>query len=168
MDSTQLKLPIADSITLEFLTSSKYKTHIKKNQVSLKVDDSELIFYRKRIISLTKEMFNAEFKNDKLKSFFEEYARQLIGYFKDIDTNDVIQKQHIPTDDIPKEPIQPTVSPLTIPDELSLIRKSVSVPGLDNYVIKKTHNKGRNKLIVPQIIDVNLRDPAFKLKGINR
>ena len=168
MDSTQLKLPIADSITLEFLTSSKYKTHIKKNQVSLKVDDSELIFYRKRIISLTKEMFNIETKHDNLKCFFDEYARQLIEYFKDIDTNDVIQKQHILKDDVIKEANPTTISPLNINDEMSLIRKSVSAPDLGNFVIKKTQNKGRNKLIVPQILDVNLRDPIFKLKGVNR
>ena len=168
MDSTQLNLRIADSATLEFLTSSKYKTHIKKNRLSLTIDDSELIFYRKRIISLTKEMFNAGFKNDKLKCFFDEYARQLIVYFKDIDTTDVIQRQHIPSTYAMKEEESSIISPLNINDELSLIRKSVAVPGLDNYVIKKTHNKGRNKLIVPQIIDVNLKDPMFKLKGVNR
>ena len=166
MDDYKYNLPIADSATLEFLTSSKYKTHIKKNQISLVVDDSELNFYRKRIISFTKEMFKTDFKNDKLKVFFNEYTRHLITFFKDIDTHDVIQTQHILPDTVLKETKILTVSPLSVNDELSLIRKSVSVPGLDNYVIKKTQNKGRNKMIVPQIIDVNLRDPMFKLKGV--
>ena len=168
MDATHAKLRIADSATLEFLTSSKYKTHVKKTQLSLNVDDSELIFYRKRIISFTKEMFTQDIKNDILKGFFDEYARQLIGYFKAIDTTEVIQKQHVHSTDTMKEGEPLPVAPLTANDEMALIRKSVAVPGLDNYVIKKTQNKGRNKLIVPHIIDINLRDPAFKTKGVIR
>lgn len=90
-----------NNITLECLMNSARYNKYKNSMINTKNQEfnDDKKFYRKRIISLTKELFssdlNNDLNNDTLKTIFNNYVKQLIIYFKDIDRQDIIQNHYI-------------------------------------------------------------------------
>lgn len=176
----------SDSASLTYLTNPLYQQILKKqdsvksqNKTSIKED---IKFYRKRITSITKEMLKNTYPNKEVRAIYENYVEGLINYFKIQDTADIIQKQYGDTkitleennDNIVEENTSDRKSN-NITDiesnnitELNerLIRKIPSVPNLDNFVIKQNQENEQDKRIIPLILEVNLKDPSLKKKGV--
>jgi hypothetical protein len=98
-----------NNITLECLMNSTRYNKYKSSMINTKNQEfnDDKKFYRKRIISLTKELFSCDVNNgvnngvnnESLKTIFNNYVKQLIIYFKDIDRQDIIQN-HYTNDDL--------------------------------------------------------------------
>ena len=176
----------SDSASLTYLTNPLYQQILKK-QDSVKSQNKTLIkedikFYRKRITSITKEMLKNTYPNKEVRAIYENYVEGLINYFKIQDTADIIQKQYGDTKNTLEENNDNIVEENTsdrksnnITDiesnnitELNerLIRKIPSVPNLDNFVIKQNQENEQDKRIIPLILEVNLKDPSLKKKGV--
>lgn len=176
----------SDSASLTYLTNPLYQQILKKqdsvksqNKTSIKED---IKFYRKRITSITKEMLKNTYPNKEVRAIYENYVEGLINYFKIQDTADIIQKQYGDTKNTLEENNDNIVEENTsdrksnnITDiesnnitELNerLIRKIPSVPNLDNFVIKQNQENEQDKRIIPLILEVNLKDPSLKKKGV--
>lgn len=166
--------------SLTYLTNPLYQQIIKQ-QKELKTasNKSDIKFYRKRISSLTKDMLKGEIPdNEYIKSIYDTYVNGLIKYFKMVDTTDIIQKQY--GDEVIKTAEEnilfkqseciieelSNIKEVSIDKTDDLLMRKISGPStLDNFVIKTQHENTDTR-IIPVIIDVDLKEPSLKKKGV--
>ena len=177
---------IGTNATLNFFTKPTYLTKIQKKYISDskndKINNSENIkFYKKRIVSLFKDFLKDDEPSNcssELKRIYELFVNNSIHYFETVDKQDIIQKEHITTNEennnteynniLDMDTIQTLIGD-TIEDANSIMmRKTVEIPSLNNYVIQKTepNNSDNVKKIIPLKLDIDLKNPILKTKGV--
>ena len=167
--------------SLTYLTNPLYQQIIKQQKEIKKTSNkSDIKFYRKRITSLTKDMLKGEIPdNAYIKHIYETYVNGLIKYFKTVDTTDIIQKQYVSEANVSGANVSEAnvseaindnddtdlahIKAVNIND--SLMRKYPSVATLDNFVIK-TQSESKDVRIIPVILEVDLKEPSLKKKGV--
>ena len=168
MDQFDLK-----SASLTYLTNPVYQ-QILKQQKELKStsNKSDIKFYRKRITALTKDMLKGEIpENTYIKTIYENYVNALIKYFKMLDTSDIIQQQHNNVEQNVENHVEihdtlDAIKEVTIDKMDDLLMRKISGPTtLDNYVIKTQHATEDTR-IIPILLDINLKEPGLKTKGV--
>lgn len=177
--------------SLTYLTNPLYQQILTQQKLKKVSNKSDIKFYRKRILALTKDMLKGEIPdNEYIKQIYNAYVNGLIKYFKMLDTTDIIQKQYvngilsndscinneyINNEYINNECINNEYInnddlacikevKLDNADDL-LMRKYPSIATLDNFIIK-SQNAPSDTRIIPVIIDVDLKEPSLKKKGI--
>ena len=168
--------------TLDYLINMKqYKNHFisfTENTINKKINKKDKRFYRRRILSLTKDLLYKEeseiLVSPDIKFAFDNLVKTCIHYFKILDRNDIIQEDYNGFDEEIKEEnneekeISESEQFLKEENEKLLMRsvKMTSNP-LDNFIkIKMT--KQIEELIIPQQKQINLKDPILKNKGVNK
>jgi hypothetical protein len=175
-------------LTLEIMANTEsYNKYLKKNNIdhdtALK---KEKRFYRKRIISMTKDiLFNnnsgADVNNnintitpskldDVILNAFNTYAKVCISYFKFKDTMDTIQGEYknmnldacIGVDTNASNDIMD----INEANKLFMRQMEKKVLTLDNFVIKTS--PPQDEMVIPQTKDFNLKDPKYKKKDIKK
>jgi hypothetical protein len=177
---------ISDSATLAFFTNPMYLNILKRKNLGAERDNTaDVKFYRKRIASLFKDLLKGELAppTEELKEIHNVFLNTAIRYFKRVDTKDIIQGQIHGT--------QPAAVAEKTPDDLLdeiganeneieslaeandiMMRKTVNVSSLDNYVIVARDNSGNplngnNALrIIPLKMEIDLKSPDLKTKGV--
>ena len=103
-----------------------------------------------------------------IKCAFEIFLKTCINYFKILDKNDIIQKEHNNPDTEIKEKTEINDSINFLKEENDkLLMRSVKMSNnhLDKFIkIKMT--KQPEGIIIPQQKEINLKDPILKNKGI--
>jgi hypothetical protein len=187
-----------DYITLEIMANSDtYNKYLKKNNLDRdSVLKKEKRFYRKRIISMTKDLLlnsvssandvktdESSKVDDVIVNAFNTYARLCISYFKFKDTMDTIQGEYkdmnVDTNIVANgngngnaDDINVSINSIENDDNLNeankLFMKQIDkkVLTLDNFVIKTSPPK--EEMVIPQTKDYNLNDPKFKKKDIKK
>lgn len=181
-------LNMLDDMTLAYMVNtSQYEKYLKKNHIDYdSAFKRDIRFYRKRIVSLTKDLFKEQFENDKnqnvLMGAFNIYMRACISYLKFSDQSDTIQKCYVclgMTDQnqmnetannqmsscVCKNKNENDLFELHKANELCFKPKEVKKITLDNYVIRKNMKKSE-PVVYPQQFTFNPRDPEFKHKGL--
>lgn len=183
-------LNMVDDVTLAFMVNtSQYEKYLKKNNMDYdSVFNRDIRFYRKRIISLTKELFKNQNETNKnqnsdvtMVGAFNMYMRACISYLKFSDQSETIQKCYVClgiTDDnvqinenikiqkcICKNKNENDIFELNKANELCFKPKEVKKITLDNYVIRKNVKKSE-PVVYPKQFTFNPRDPSFKYKGL--
>ena len=174
---------IGTNATLNFFTKPSYLTKLKKlysnenDGSSILNHDKSIKFYKKRIISLFKDFLKGDEPlhcNSELKHLCHLFASQSIHYFESVDKQDIIQQEHIQGEilndklDIDLDTIE-ALNVESIEDANSIMmRKTISIPSLDNYVIQlpSSDNVGNIKKIIPVKLDIDLKNPILKTKGV--
>lgn len=175
-----------DDVTLEFMVNTlQYEKYLKKNNIDHNSGfKRDIRFYRKRIISLTKELFKNQNETDKnervdvtVMGAFNIYMRACISYLKFSDQSETIQKCYVClgiTDGheniknpkcVCKNKNENELFELNKANELCFKPKEVKKITLDNYVIRKNVKKSE-PVVYPQQFTFNPRDPEFKHKGL--
>jgi hypothetical protein len=185
-----IKLNSIDDVTLEFMVNTaQYEKYLRKNHIDF---DSgfkrDLRFYRKRIISLTKDLFKSENgiqncnENQNIDvtmvGAFNMYMRACISYLKFSDQSETIQKCYVclgisnENTDVKKcicknngENDENNINELNRANALCFKPKDVKKITLDNYVIRKNVKKAE-PVVYPQQFTFNPKDPSFKYKGL--
>jgi len=181
-----IKLNTIDDVTLAFMVNTaQYEKYLKKNHIDF---DSgfkrELRFYRKRIISLTKDLFKSEngvsTENQNIDvtmvGAFNMYMRACISYLKFSDQSEMIQKCYVclgisnENNDMKKctcknNGDENNMDELNQANALCFKPKEVKKITLDNYVIRK-NVKNAEPVVYPQQFKFNPKDPSFKYKGL--
>ena len=172
-------LNMIDGVTLAYMVNTtQYEKYLKKNHID---GDSgfnrDIRFYRKRIISLTKDLFKNQLENDKnqnvLVGAFNMYIRACISFLKFSDQSEMIQKCYVCQSQIIdennkcvcKNKNENNMFELNKANELCFKPKEVKKITLDNYVIRKNVKKSE-PVFYPKQFTFNPRDPEFKYKGI--
>ena len=182
-------LNTVDDVTLAYMVNTaQYEKYLKKNHLDYdSVFKRDIRFYRKRIISLTKELFKNQNETDKnqnsdvtMVGAFNMYMRACISYLKFSDQSETIQKCYVclgitdgnqPNENIKnqkcicKNKNENELFELNKANELCFKPKEVKKITLDNYVIRKNVKKSE-PVVYPQQFTFNPRDPAFKYKGL--
>jgi hypothetical protein len=179
-----------DALTLEYFSNyGLYNKCLNKlDTEKFKISDKK--FYKKRIINATKNMVKGEFENDGLREIFNKYVFSLITHFKKMDTHEIIQKKYQDVsncdgsynidisnnselDDVTNEnEIDISCNSITNlasmlnPNELLYKKNESKILTMDNFVNKKT--KQNIKQPIPLKKNINLREPEFKTKGIQK
>lgn len=185
-----IKLNTIDDVTLEFMVNTaQYEKYLRKNHIDF---DSgfkrDLRFYRKRIISLTKDLFKSEngIQNGNenqnidvtMVGAFNMYMRACISYLKFSDQSETIQKCYVclgipnENNDVKNQKCickntgdENNIDELNQANALCFKPKEVKKITLDNYVIRKNVKKVE-PVVYPQQFKFNPKDPSFKYKGL--
>ncbi len=192
IDNTQVPLPeekmnIVDSASLAFFTNPAYLTILQRKKLSQVKDNAEEIkFYRKRIIGLFKDLLKEnDLPGTEIKEIHSMFVNAAIRYFEMTDKKDIIQGQHtqgqhmqgqhmhMHTDTVHGETPEDILNAIGGPDLFTLdeandlmIRKTVAVASLANYVINKQDNSGNDLRIIPVKMDIDLKTKELKTKGL--
>ena len=149
--------------------------HVNKKQLK-KEQKEEIKFYRKRTYNLFKEIINGTPPENLLpdvKYAYDNFVNASIHYFKTIDNNDIIQEEYNGLDNHVKDDIKYVLdaSSSNVIEADKLLMRSVKVdlpPTLDKYVTKTVIQKREMDLIIPKQKEINLLDPKFQTKGLNK
>lgn len=165
---------IIKQFNLEYLINKQYNTKIDKTEPQINRSDKR--FYRKRIINMVRNLLMNE-TNDipqDIQRSFNYYIKQSIEYFKLIDLTDTIQETHTiydtttNGDDNSLETLFSIIEPESIPetDINHIIMKSPKIKEntLDTFI--KRNKCVENTNVFPSQKIINLKNPAFKNKGI--
>lgn len=168
-----------NQVTLECLMNKDtYKKYVATKKKSV-VNKKDQKFYRRRILSLTKELLYPEeattppatkttIKDPNIVGLFQIYSKACIEYFKSLDTNDIIQDDYSTL-----TPETTEMSPQDIKTQSEIdqqFMRSIHVKEattLDKFV-KRSTTAPKEDPILPKQKDINLRDPALKNKGIRK
>jgi hypothetical protein len=173
-----------NQVTLECLMNKDtYKKYVATKKKSV-VNKKDQKFYRRRILSLTKELLYPEEATIPTKSaltpttatindpniigLFQIYSKACIEYFKTLDKNDIIQEDY---STLTTETHEMSVEDIKTQAEIDQqFMRSIHVKEattLDKFV-KRNTTAPKEDPILPKQKDINLRDPVLKNKGIRK
>ena len=187
-DSIDEKMPekmnIADNASLAFFTNPVYLNILQRKKLcDIKDNTEELKFYRKRIVALFKDLLKEPSENREIKEIHTMFVNAAIRYFEVTDKKDIIQEQHTEgkhtegkhTEGQHQSEFNPlnggpgvSTEELFTIDEANdaMMRKTITVANLDNYVIMKQDNSANETRIIPIKIDIDLKTDGLKTKGV--
>jgi len=187
------KMTIADNASLTFFTNPLYLNILqRKNICNVKNNTEEIKFYRKRIVSLSKDMMKEKEEvnvNKEIKEIHTMFVNATIRYFEVTDKKDIIQGQHqisnanISNANISNANISNTIDETLSPEDILntlgdsdlltineandiMMRKNLAVASLDNYVISKQDNSVNETRIIPIKMNIDLKTNDLKFKGV--
>jgi hypothetical protein len=179
----------ADNATLAFFTNPAYLSIIQRKMVKTPAEDNNneaIKFYKKRMISLFKDIFKEDNMSSlgdtksslggetptppELKEAHKRFALLAVKYFETIDKKDIIQEQHVSKEGTAGEADMAEIDTsniFTLDDANNvMMRKTITYANLDNYVITKEDLSANDLRIIPMKIDINLKTPDLKIKGL--
>jgi hypothetical protein len=164
--------------SLDYLINTKqYKIQLT-SALNTKINKKDKKFYRRRILSLTKDLLSKEeseiIVSPDIKYAFDNLVKTCVSYFKILDRNDIIQEDFNDfnkgiNEEIKEEKKLSESEQFLKEENEKLLMRSVkmSTHSLDNFIkIKMT--KQAEDLIIPQQKEINLKDPILKNKGVNK
>jgi hypothetical protein len=179
-----ISLNSIDDATLEYMVNvAQYEKYLRKNNLDYDTGfKKDLKFYRKRIISITKDLFKNEIKDVALNGAFNMYMKACISHLKFEDQSETIQKCYVcmgivagsggggaAEQEQDKHCIcNSNAFELNKANELCFKPKEVKKLTLDTYVIKKSSSQKKEPVVFPQQFKFNPKDPSFKYKGLKK
>jgi hypothetical protein len=182
-----ISLNSVDDATIEYMVNvAQYEKYLRKNNIDYNTGfKRDLKFYRKRIISITKDLFKDEMKDVDitLNSAFNMYMKACITHLKFEDQSETIQKCYVCMGIVAGEPTAQqncicsnkldelnvlNAFELNKTNELCFKPKEVKKLTLDTYVIKKSSSQKKEPVVFPQQFKFNPKDPSFKYKGLKK
>ena len=154
-----------NKIDLMYLSNGLSENVLKEDEN--KVDDKELMFYRKRVLQQTKELLRKKDINVDINNSFNNYLKKSIEYFKFIDKKELIQQEY---NNLEKEKEKKIDISFNIENSNEMMFKKVIVKNdktLDDFVMKKNIKK-KTKITIPNIKKYDITDEKFKDKGVRK
>lgn len=175
-DPASEKMNIVDSASLTFFTNPAYLNILQRKKLcSLKDNTEEVKFYRKRIITLFKELLKENTATVEIKEIHTMFVNAAIRYFEMVDKKDIIQEHNQAQGQNPAQG-QISTEEGEFPAEIGeytldeandlMMRKTITVANLDNYVINKQDISANDTRIIPMKIDIDLKTQDLKTKGV--
>jgi len=174
-----------NQVTLECLMNKDtYKKYVATKKKSV-VNKKDQKFYRRRILSLTKELLYPEEATEKptattpptttsttndpnIVGLFQIYSKACIEYFKTLDKNDIIQEDYSTLTPETTEMSAEDIKTQSEIDQQFMRSIHVKEPTTLDKFVKRSTTAPKEDPILPKQKDINLRDPALKNKGIRK
>ena len=158
-----------ENIDLLYLTNQHFVgKYDQKKQVSenLKQFTEDMSFYRKRIFSTTKDIIRGKTINNPVNNSFNNYAQELIKYFKYLDKQDILQQEY---DDLKEK------NPTKLDDNFNLSEKNQIITRETKKQIKTitdyipiTVKTKKKKINYPKKRVIDIKNPKFRTKGLEK
>ena len=145
--------------TLAYLSNPLYQMSIEKQNQDVP-NKEEQKFYRKRILSLHKDMLRGIMPNKDIKQIHDNYVFTLINYFKMIDKKDILQEEYDNLEIKSKEKNEN----FDIKKADTLLMEE-QIPTLDKFV---KCIKYKDEPIPPKQKNINLKTDKLRTKGIKK
>ena len=172
--------------TIELLTSqSAYKKlESSKNNVGatnnhIKQLRRDIIFYKKRIYTKTRELIKfyiqkPELQNETVETKLEEsfllYIKTVVENFKFDDTMELMQKEIVSSKKVTFQDATPSLESLQKdynPDNFIMnLNKEIQQPKINELMNVKIKNKKENKIIMPEKKSFKINTKEFRQKGV--
>ena len=178
-----MSMEYVNQVTLECLMNKDtYKKYVATKKKSV-VNKKDQKFYRRRILSLTKELLYPEEAAEKtttptttptmtqdpnIVGLFQIYSKACIEYFKTLDKNDIIQDDYSTLTPETTEMSAEDIKTQAEIDQLFMRSIHVKEPTTLDKFVKRSTTAPKEDPILPKQKDINLRDPALKNKGIRK
>jgi hypothetical protein len=154
-----------NKFTLEYLTNPLYQKEFKHNtKLTDELNKEQCSFYKKRIISITKEMLKGEYYSENLKKIHNEYIQSLINHFKRVDEIEIIQQEYSDISFNKITDLSTNVNKINVNLNEIIMKKNKPV-SIDNFVTKKVIQI-KKEILIPKKRVLNVNTPAHKIKGI--
>lgn len=151
-----------NQIDLLYLTNPNLKIKYNKtNENTNIVSLDDIKFYRKRILIDTKEYLRGNKITEDLDNCFENYAKNLIEYYKFNDKKDILQDEY---KDMKKTKKNKKVSSLEMINENKKLMKKIKKEKnkIEDFIPVIVKERKKNKIIMPKSKDINLKDLKFR------
>ena len=154
--------------TMDYMTNPSYYSNSKCMGNDKNRDDGPTLadkrFYKKRILTVTRELFKPNEHPTHLKILHEGYINYLIEYLKMIDTKDILQEEY---EGMTDQDTTGGMKDCSVDDANKYIY-NIKPPHItmDDFVTKKTPIKEVESL--PQKKNINLKDPVLRTKGVRK
>ena len=162
------KMNKKDQIDLLYLTNQnfidKYNQKLDENKTYNK---EEIRFYRKRILNTTKDLLRENSINNDIDNSFLNYAQELIKYYKFIDKKDILQEEYKDLKEKPKKKVNPNFK-LMENNKLMTKETKKTIRTIKDCLPLKIKTKKQNKTTYPKKKDINIKDPKFRTKGLEK
>jgi len=167
------KVSRIDEITLTYLVNrqsySQYMVPIKESIVKRRVKERR--FYRKRIYDITKQLLGPTPPLDmplEVTRLFEVYSAACIDFFKGSDTNDILQDDFNNLDEMEASVGNSGNSGITVEEANNNLMRSIKItePNCLERMVKRTRIHIPVVSPPPSLKNINLKDPALRVKGI--
>lgn len=175
-------------VTLEYLLNPTLFQQIYKNKETITENESEVRFYRKRILQSVKELCkfeNRECFNSSITNAFNDFTSVLIYHYKSIDSKDILQSEYCDNlndnsnddtnDDIEKSQNTNLENDNTNDSQIKqiiqksnemMIKEKKTVNNLDSFV--KKINTNEIKETFPKKRATNLKAQELRYKGLKK
>ena len=166
--SQHSSIPLIHEIDMEYMINrDKWNPHLK-NMEQKEANKKDLQFYRKRILSLSKDLLidkEPEPISPDVKTAFHAFVKQSISYFKSLDKTELLQDDY--KDLMMDGLLLNEVEALNKEEADKWMMRSVSLEkgGLDGFVHRKK-TIVEKQMVLPINKVLNLKDPKFKTKGL--
>ena len=164
--------------TLEFLTNPLYSKKNTGAYIEPIITKDDRSFYRKRIVSITKDMLKGEYVCANLEKIHNDYIKSLIHHFKTTDEFEIMQSEYTISQSKTNVDVSGQVHDLSMQVyDLSgqqqqqqqinavMMKHTNKRVSLDDFVFKKAiHIK--QLIPAPKRKEINVNTPAHKVKGI--
>ena len=179
-----------DNITIKYFSGNRY-CKIENEVININIDNSEIIFYKKRIINTTRELikkftdisFNTDdnyiLDNNLVNDTFTDYVKSLINAYKQDDLNDMI-KNHNGLLDISSTNLNLNTNPnlntntnanpnISKKIDNTIFSKPLNIKNKYDWsnfckVDKKADKSSQQPM--PKIGNYNLKNPSLRIKGV--
>jgi hypothetical protein len=164
---------LINQITLDCLLNREMiGKHIMK-QREKRINKEDLIFYRKRIFNLFKEIITNNSPDNlgpDVKYAYDNFIKSSIDYFKVVDNNDLLQEEYKDVE-FPLHTCSLTDTDMSANfiEANKLLMRSIKIdpPTLDKYV-KRTSHKKPPPNVLPKSREVDIMKPELKDKGLKK
>ena len=162
-----------NQVTLDCLINKDQYNKYISNNITKSINRKDKKFYRKRIYNLVKEQLLSKEEPQNLipdvKYAFDNFVNSCIHYFKIIDRNDINQEEYklltTTLNNIPELEVDDHIQNKEDADKLLMRSIKIHTPSLDQFV-KITYTKKPEDMFLPKQKEIDLKDPALKIKGI--
>lgn len=147
--------------------TNPYFLHNIKNQQNHdpNVNNDELLFYKRRIFTQTRDFLNGKKSNDlELNNLFNIYVKHCIEYFKFKDKSNIIQSDYTEYNKKNNTVLTNDTSfnNISFNNKLLMKEKPQRIPKITDHIIVK--NKKKSSQIIPKIRSINLKNEKYKGK----
>lgn len=158
---------VTDRATLAYLVNPSYEGMQTRDKKSvLRCDEHQFRvdkrFYKKRILSITRELFKDNQLPRNIIELHNGYVRQLIEYFKLGDRADIIQEEYDSVISETNDFSDTDCDINTANKEIFNVKERH--PSLDNYVTIKKLSKEQE--IIPKKKRIDLKQDGLRTKGV--
>jgi hypothetical protein len=161
--------------TLEFLTNPLYSKKNTGISIDTSITKNDRSFYKKRIVSITKDMLKGEYICPNLEKIHNDYIKSLIHHFKTTDEFEILQSEYAISQAKTHVDSSGQMHDLSVEEHKQhqeqqeineiMMKNTNKRVSLDNFVMKKAiHIK--QSIPAPKKKEINVNTPAHKIKGI--
>ena len=167
-----------NQVTIDYLINPDVYKKCKTVSITKSNINNDKKFYRKRIISLTKELLlNKEVTvSPDIEYAFNNYIKSCINNFRTIDNNDIIQEDYTDlikdeqsldnlNDKLNDKLINMNSFEITKKSNESLFNINKKTSTLNNFIIRNKPEQ-QSAIFLPKERNINLKDPVLRKKGV--